>query len=125
MALDIPSLVHSVIAIADSLSKSTQPEILHRMTIGRNVEGPIIQSEEDAVPRRGIVEDMGEEVLGATGNDALVTSKITFFEAVPVDMSDLFIMPDGSTANVVRRGGMLDGDGVPYFREVFVGRAGR
>jgi len=125
MALDIPGLIRRAVAIGDQFSKSTQPIVRHRMTTGRDVEGPIVAPVEDAIERRGIVEDMGEEVLGATGTDALVTSKITFLEAVPIELSDLFIMPDGSTANVVRRGGLLDGDGVPYYREVFVGRAGR
>ena len=123
MPLDIAKLVRRAVEIGDQFSKSTQPIVRHRMTIGRDVEGPIIAPEEDAIERRALVEDMGEEVLGATGNDALVTSKITFFSAVPVEVTDLFIMPDGSTANVVRRAGLLDNEGVPYYREVFVGRS--
>lgn len=125
MAFNIPRLVHSLVAVADQLSKSTQPIIRHRMTIGSDMEGPILQTPAQAVERRGIVEDMGEEVMSEDGNEALVTSKITFLEPIDVKLTDVFIMPDGQEANVIRRGGMLDGDGVAYFREVFVGRSGR
>ena len=125
MALNIPAIVHAAVATANRLTKSTQPTIKHRMTIGVDVEGPLLQTPEQAVTREGIVEDMGEEVMSETGIEALATSKITFLEPVPIQLSDLFILPDGTTGNIIRRGGLLDGDGQPYYREVFVGRTGR
>ena len=120
----IPDIIRSVVAIAEGIARPMMPTVMHRMTLGQDMEGPIIQTPAEAVARQGIVEDIAEEVRGEDNTEQLATSKITFLVAVPVQLTDVFIMPDGTQGGVVRRAGMLDENGQPYYREVFIGRRG-
>jgi hypothetical protein len=121
MALDIPGLIHSVVATAKAIVSSALVDVEHIMVTGRDQWGTTWA---EPVTRQAIVEDVGDPVVGDDGNERLSTSKLTFIEPIPVDMFDKFVV-NGVESDVAKRKGVLQPDGtMSYVSEVWLGRRG-
>ena len=120
MALD--DVIRSVVAIGKSIAQPVMVDVQHVMFIGRDQWGTLYA---DPVTRQALVEDVGEAVVDEDGNSRQSTSKLSFLEAIPVTMSDRFIV-GGEESGVAKRSGLKQPDGVmTYTTEVWLGHRPR
>lgn len=89
---------------------------------GRTAKGPTYGDPEDDV---ALVENVSQMVVDATGTSSqLSTAKFTFLEPRAIKEGDRIVL-NGVTSTVVKVGGLLDENGVPYVPEVWTGSGAR
>jgi hypothetical protein len=120
MALDIPALVRNAVKQAERFAGSVRATVGHRPIIGRDAYG---EKHGDAIPREAMVEDLSQVVTSADGTERVSMAKLTFFESLDINEGDLFVLPDGKTGRVIKRGGLIDrGTSEPFVPEVWLGK---
>jgi len=120
MAFDIDALITRGIAVAKQKVATVMVPVDHYMVIDRDQSGPILA--EEPVIRDAIVEDESIEVIENDGTSSMTSSKLTFLEPVPVDDGDQFVLPDGRSGQVAKRGGLMRADGTRFYSEVWLGK---
>jgi hypothetical protein len=115
----ISDIIKSVIAgpVTNIVGPMRTP-VVHRAVIGRTATGPIYG---DPVNREALVEEVSETVTSEDGTEKTSSSKFTFFEQFTIKEGDRLILK-GVTRNVIKSGGLLDPDGVPYVPIVWTGK---
>lgn len=119
MAVDIPAQIRAGIAKAKAETVGMMVDVGHLPVIGRDSSGPIYA--DNPIIRQAIVEDIGVPVTTEAGTERVATSKLTILDPFVVDDFDIFIV-NGVQSNIAKHEGLLDPDGVPYYKIVYLGK---
>ncbi len=123
-------IIRSGVAIADNLTQSLQPNVLHEAFVGKDGEGGY--SYATGVQRAALVERKTKMVRNAQGEEVVSTHVVTLLRPVaangspgrrePIDPRDKFTLPDGSKPKILSIQDFTDKDtGSGYFYQVYLG----
>lgn len=117
--MGLPDIIRSAIATVEGIAGPLRATVLLTSVTGRTAYGPTYG---DPVEQLALVEQVGETVASADGTEKLSTSKFTFFEPLEIHEGDRLAV-NGVTTTVIKVGGLLDPDGVPYMPEAWTGKS--
>ena len=123
-------IIRSGVALADSLTTTLQPTVLHAAWTGNDGTGGYTYA--SAVKRPALVERKQKMVRKASGEEVLSTHAVYFLRPIknngatgrqePIDPRDRITLPDGTTSNILTVSSFIDKDsGAGYFHEVYLG----
>jgi hypothetical protein len=116
---DFAALIKKLVGgVATDLTDSLRTEIQHVPQTGSGRYGPEYG---EPVLREALIIAKSETVASADGTEKVSSSHFTFFEQFTLKEGDRFIL-NGVTMNVIKVGGLLDPDGVPYIPEAWTGK---
>lgn len=130
--MDIPALLRGGVATARSIFDSAHETVTHRRWIGSTWEGDADFSD---VSRKALVEAKQRTVRNMQGEEQLASHRVTFIEQLagvaanagfsrtnPIDASDEFILPDGTTGKIIAVDGFFDaGTHQSFYSVVYLG----
>lgn len=130
MGLD--DTVRSAVAVANSVTRDLQEEVLHYPWIYQTQLGENKYDPQSPISRKGIVQQFIREIRMADGRFMSVKAKITFLEDIPangaegrvepIDNRDKIVLADGTTGPIVEVKGLRDpGRANAFLLEVFLG----
>lgn len=123
-------IIRSGVAIADDLTQSLQPSVLHEAYTGRDGESNLTYA--TGVARAALVERKAKMVRNTAGEEVVSTHVVTFLRPVaangfpgrrePIDPRDRLTMPDGSKPKILSIEDFTDKDtNSGYFYQVYLG----
>jgi hypothetical protein len=128
-------VVSSAVKIADHVTKSLQVEVLHLRWVSQDGFGEPVYSPPTGIKRFAIYEQREQEKRLADGKLIAVQGTLTFTavpesqgttgRTEPVDLRDLFVLPNGTTAPTVYVNAPVDpATGKAFVLQVFLGQKG-
>lgn len=116
--MGLPDLIRSAVGTAERVAGPLRATVQHTAITGRDAYGPTYGA---PMPRLFLVEAVGEVVASADGTQKLSASKFTALEPLTIHEGDRLTL-NGVTTTVIKVGGLLDPDGVPYMPEAWTGK---
>lgn len=133
MAFDLGKIVRDIaIPKADTASKGVQVTVTHRRWTGKNAFGKATY-DDTTLPM--IVERKERMIQAQGGNEVLTKHLLTRVGPIaaqgaanrsePVDLRDVFVLPDGTTGPTVAVDGIFDPlKGAPFMYQIWLGASG-
>lgn len=118
-----PDVIRRVISVAEAQTRELRMPVTQIPMIGRNEFGPVFGDPVELVgDQSALVEQIGEGVPTASGQEQVTRSKLTFFFPLVVTDRDRFRIGDSLDEwPVMKVQSLLDPDGLPYMVEVWLG----
>lgn len=117
--MGLPDIIRNAVATVERVAGPLRAEVFLTRVTGRNAYGPTYGA---PVAQVALVEAVGEVVASADGTQKVSASKFTFFEPIAIHEGDRLTV-NAVTTTVIKVGGVLDPDGVPYMPEAWTGKA--
>lgn len=130
--MSLADILRNGIATARTITLPLHVIVTHKAWTGQDFEGtPTYVS----TSRLALVERKQKLVRSMSGTEEMSSTRIDFIEEVapttptagftrtnPIDVNDVFTLPDGTTGPVMAVEGFFDGGtGVPFYSTVFLG----
>lgn len=130
--MSLADTIRAGIATARGLTLPLHVDVVHNAWTGQDSRG---DASYVTTTRKALVERKQQLVRSIAGTQEMSKSYIAFLEEIeptspivagtrtnPIDVNDVFILPDGSTGPVLAVDGFFDGGtGVPYYSQVYLG----
>lgn len=131
--MSLADVIRGGIATARRITLSLHVDVTHKVWKGQTYEGV---PDFAIVVRKALVERKQKLVKNmTTGQMEMSEHYLAFIEPIapttanagqtrtnPVDVNDVFVLPDGSTGPIITVDGFFDGGtGVPYYTQVYLG----
>jgi hypothetical protein len=104
--MSLMSVVRSACLVADRVTKSLQPTVIHEAVAGIDGSGAITFAA--PVPRAALV-DYTQKIISSSNGQMIVSrARITLLTPVAVTLQDQFTLPDGTTGPILDLSGVID-----------------
>jgi hypothetical protein len=131
--VSLADIIRGAVAQAAVLTAALRVEVGHIAWTGQDAFGTA--SYAAPVARLALVDQTQQTRTSSSGETVLTSASLVFLEPIeangapgrqePVDPRDQFVLPDGTTAEVVGTDGLVDpATGAPYQQTVWLGLGG-
>ena len=134
--MSLADILRSGIATARTITLPLHVTVTHKAWTGQDYEGtPTYDNNNLGTQRLALVERKQKLVRSMSGTEEMSSTYIAFIEEVapttptagftrtnPIDVNDVFTLPDGTTGPVLAVDGFFDGGtSVPYYSQIWLG----
>lgn len=124
--------VRDAVATIDDETKDLQPAVLWYPWVSDDGMGKRVYDPAGPFEVRAIVNKMSKLVRASDGQEVVATTYIGILQELapngapkrhePIDERDKFVLPDGSSGNILKIDGFMDaGTDAPFFSEIYLG----
>lgn len=130
--MSLADVIRGSIATARAITLPLHVTVTHKAWTGQNFEGTptfssvdrkaLVERKQKLVKTMSGTEEMSSTYIGIIEEIAPTTAAPGYVRTNPVDVNDVFVLPDGTTVNVLAVDGFFDGGtGAPFYSQVYAG----